>query len=135
MKHYFQYQRIGILLLGYYMFKYSFNQSFTDVFDSCMNEWRIESMPIVQALFIISLTKNNVNNNNIVSEYQNRWLIMKINICVQKQCLEQKWSEMMSSNSNNYWMNDNMSNNTYQLIVDSIQYPISNNTNLWITNT
>ena len=54
------------------MFIYSFIQSFTDVFDSYMNDWRIESMPIVQALFIISLTKNNVNNNNIVSEYQNR---------------------------------------------------------------
>ena len=29
-------------------------------------------MPIVQAIFIISLTKNNANNKNIVNEYQNR---------------------------------------------------------------
>ena len=69
----FQNQRIGILLLGYHMFSYIFNQSFAHVFDSCMNDWRIESMPIVQAIFIISLTKNNVNNNNIVNEYQNRY--------------------------------------------------------------
>ena len=71
-KHYFQNQRIGILLLGYHMFKYSFNQSFAHVFDSCMNDWRIESIPIVQAIFIISLTKINANNNNIVNEHQNR---------------------------------------------------------------
>ena len=42
---------------------------------------------------------------------------------------------MMSSNSNNEWTNDNMSNNTYQYIVNSIQCPISNNTNLRFTNT
>ena len=114
-KYYFQNQRICILLLGYHMFSYIFNQSFTHVFDSCMNDWRIGSMPIVQAIFIISLTNNNANNNIIVNEYQNRWLIMKINICVQKQCLEQKWNEMMSSNSNKKeWMNDNMSSNTNQ---------------------
>ena len=71
------------------MFKYSFIQSFTDVFDSYMNDWRIESMPIVQAIFIISRTKNNANNNNIVNEYHNWLLIMRIGICVQKQCLEQ----------------------------------------------
>ena len=29
-------------------------------------------MPIVQAIFIISLTNNNANNKNIVNEYQNR---------------------------------------------------------------
>ena len=80
-----------------------------------IHEWlEIGSMPIVQAIFIISLTKNNVNNNNIVNEYHNWLLIMRIGICVQKQCLEQKWSEMMSSNSNKKWMNINMSNNTYQ---------------------
>ena len=72
LKHYIHNQRIGILLLGYHMFKYSFNQSFTHVFDSCMNDWRIESIPIVQAIFIISLTKINANNNNIVNEHQNR---------------------------------------------------------------
>ena len=60
------------------MFKYSFNQSFAHVFDSCMNDWRIESIPIVQAIFIISLTKINANNNNIVNEHQNRWLIIRI---------------------------------------------------------
>ena len=72
-KHYFHSQRFGILLLGYHMFSYIFNQSFAHVFDSCMNDWKIESMPIVQAIFIISLTKNNENNNNIVNEYQNRY--------------------------------------------------------------
>ena len=113
-KHYFQYQRIGILLLGYHMFKYSFNQSFALDFDSCKNDRRIGSMPIVQAIFIISLTNNNANNNNIVNEHQNRWLLMKIRKCVQKQCLGQKWSEMMNSNSNNERTNDNMSNNTNQ---------------------
>ena len=54
------------------MFKYSFNQSFAHVFDSCKNDWKIESMPIVQAIFIISLTNNNSNNNIIVNEHQNR---------------------------------------------------------------
>ena len=58
-----------------------------------MNDWRIGSMPIVQAIFIISLTKNNANNNIIVNEHQNRWLIMRIGICVQKQCLEQIWND------------------------------------------
>ena len=117
------------------MFKYSFNQSFALDFDSCKNDRRIGSMPIVQAIFIISLTNNNANNNNIVNEHQNRWLIMRIGKCVQKQCMEEIWNEMMSSNSNNEWMNDNMSNNTYQYIVNSIQCPISNNTNLCFTNT
>ena len=94
MKHYFHIQRMGILLLGYHMFSYIFNQSFAHVFDSCMNDWMIGSMPIVQAIFIISLTKNNANNNNIVNEHQNRWLIMRIGKCVQKQNLElskMKW--------------------------------------------
>ena len=72
LKHYFHNQRIGILLLGYHMFKYSFNQSFALDFDSCKNDRRIGSMPIVQAIFIISLTNNNANNNNIVNEHQNR---------------------------------------------------------------
>lgn len=54
------------------MFKYSFNQSFAHVFDSCKNDWKIESMPIVKAIFIISLTNNNSNNNIIVNEHQNR---------------------------------------------------------------
>ena len=46
-------------------------------------------MPIVQAIFIISLTNNNANNNNIVNEHQNRCVIMRIGKCVQKQCLEE----------------------------------------------
>ena len=92
-KYYFQNQRIGILLLGYHMFSYIFNQSFALDFDSCKNDRRIGSMPIVQAIFIISLTKNNANNNNIVNEYQNRWLIMKIGKCVQKQCMEEIWND------------------------------------------
>ena len=75
------------------MFKYSFNQSFAHDFDSCKNDRRIGSMPIVQAIFIISLTNNNANNNNIVNEYQNRWLIMRILICVQKQCMEEIWND------------------------------------------
>ena len=54
------------------MFKYSFNQSFAHVFDSCKNDWKIGSMPIVQAFFIIILTNNNANNNIIVNEHQNR---------------------------------------------------------------
>ena len=58
-----------------------------------MNEWRIESMSIVQANFIIILTNNNANNNNIVNEYQYRWLIMRIGIFVQKQCLEEMWND------------------------------------------
>ena len=71
------------------MFKYSFIQSFTHDFDACKNDWRIESMPIVHAIFIISLTNNNANNNNIVNEHQNRCVIMRIGKCVQKQCLEE----------------------------------------------
>ena len=71
------------------MFSYIFNQSFAHVFDSCMNDWKIESIPIVQAIFIISLTNNNSNNNNIVNEHQNRCVIMRIGKCVQKQCLEE----------------------------------------------
>ena len=71
-KHYFHSQRYGILLLGYHMFSYIFNQSFALDFDSCKNDRRIGSMPIVQAFFIISLTNNNANNNNIVNEHQNR---------------------------------------------------------------
>ena len=70
------------------MFSYIFNQIFVHVFDSCMNDWRIGSMPIVQANFIISLTKNDANNNIIVNEHQNRCVIMRIVICVQKQNLE-----------------------------------------------
>ena len=54
------------------IFFHSFIQSFAHVFDKCMNDWRIESIPIVQAIFIISLTNNNANNNNIVNEHQNR---------------------------------------------------------------
>ena len=54
------------------MFSYIFNQSFAHIFDKCMNDWRIETMPIVQAIFIISLTKNNAHNNKSVKEYQNR---------------------------------------------------------------
>ena len=54
------------------MFSYIFNQSFALDFDSCKNDRRIGSMPIVQAIFIISLTKNNANNNIIVNEHQNR---------------------------------------------------------------
>ena len=80
-----------------------------------MNDWRIGSMPIVQAIFIISLTKNNANNKNIVNEYQNRWLIMRILICVQKQCLEEIWNdEQQQQQWMNERMNDNMSNNTNQ---------------------
>ena len=93
MKHYFHNQRIGILLLGYHMFLYIFNQSFAHDFDSCKNDRRIGSMPIVQAIFIIILTNNNANNNNIVNEHQNRWLIMRIGKCVQKQCLEEIWND------------------------------------------
>ena len=72
------------------MFSYIFNQSFAHDFDSCKNDRRIGSMPIVQAIFIISLTNNNANNKNIVNEHQNRCVIMRIGKCVQKQCLEQK---------------------------------------------
>ena len=54
------------------MFSYIFNQSFAHDFDSCKNDWRIESMPIVQAIFIISLTNNNAHNNTIVNEHHNR---------------------------------------------------------------
>ena len=54
------------------MFSYIFNQSFAHVFDSCKNDCRIESMPIVHAIFIISLTNNKVHSNNIVNDYQNR---------------------------------------------------------------
>ena len=89
LKHYIHNQRIGILLLKYFMFKHSFNQSFAHVLDKCMNDWRIGSMPIVQAIFIISLTNNNANNNNIVNEHQNRCVIMRIGKCVQKQYLEE----------------------------------------------
>ena len=103
MKHYFHNQRIGILLLGHHMFKYSFNQSFAHVFDSCKNDWKIESMPIVKAIFIISLTNNNSNNNIIVNEHQNRWLIMRIGICVQKHCLEEIWNDEQQKQQ---WMNE-----------------------------
>ena len=113
-KYYFQNQRIGILLLGSHMFSYIFNQSFTHIFDSCMNDWRIESIPIVQAILIISLTNNNANNNNIVNEYQNWWLIMEIGIYVFNSNVWNRY-EIMSSNSNKKeWMNDNMSSNTNQ---------------------
>ena len=74
-------------------------------------------MPIVQAIFIISLTNNNANNNIIVNEHQNRWLLMKIGKCVQKQCIEEKWNEVKwwaATATMNEWMNDNMSNNTNQ---------------------
>ena len=56
-KHYFHNQRIGILLLGYHMFSYIFNQSFVHVFDSYKNYWRIESMPIVQAILYYQSNK------------------------------------------------------------------------------
>ena len=46
-------------------------------------------MPIVQANFIISLTKNDANNNIIVNEHQNRCVIMRIGKCIQKQCMEE----------------------------------------------
>ena len=112
-KYYFQNQRIGILLLGYHMFSYTFNQSFTHIFDSCMNDWRIGSMPIVKAILIISLTNNNANNNNIVNEHHNCWLIMRIGIYVFNSNVWNRY-EIMSSNSNNEWANDNMSNITNQ---------------------
>ena len=72
-----------------YVLIHSFNQSFAHFFKQCMNDRRIGSMPIVQAIFIISLTNNNANNNIIVNEHQNRCVIMRIRICVHKQCLEQ----------------------------------------------
>ena len=100
----FQYQRIGILMLGYHMFNYSFFQS---IICSCfwlMHEWLEDWIDAYCAsYFIISLTKNNANNNNIVNEYQNRWLIMKILICVQKQCLEQIWNDEQQKQQ---WMNE-----------------------------
>ena len=144
-KHYFHNQRIGILLLGYHMFSYILNQS---IICSCfwlMNGWRIGSMPIVQAIFIISLTNNNANNKNIVNEYQNRWLIMRI-ICVQKQCMEEIWNdEQQQQQLMNEWtitwviiQINKLSiqySVRYRIIpIYSIQCPISNNTNLWITN-
>ena len=42
-----------------YVLIHSFNQSFAHFFKQCMNDRRIGSMPIVQAIFIISLTNNN----------------------------------------------------------------------------
>ena len=48
-----------------------------------------------------------------------------IRLCVQKQCLEQKWNEVMSSN-NIIGTNNNMSNNPNGWIVNSMQCPISN---------
>ena len=45
---------------------------------------------------------------------------------------EMKW--WAATATMNEWTNDNMSNNTNQKIVNSIQYPISNNTNLRYTN-
>ena len=45
---------------------------------------------------------------------------------------DMKW--WAATASMNEWMNDNMSINTNQKIVNSMQCPISNNTNLWITN-
>ena len=71
-------------------------------------------MPIVQAIFIFSPTNKNANNNNIVNEHQNRWVIMTRGICVQKQCLEEKWNEVKwwaATAVINEWTNDNMSNN------------------------
>ena len=72
-------------------------------------------MPIVQAIFIISLTNNNANNNNTVNEYQNRWLIIKIEYVFKSNVwkrYEMKW--WAATATINEWTNDNMSNNTYQ---------------------
>ena len=63
---------------------------------------------LCKLFFIISLTNNNANNNNIVNEHQNRWLIMRIRISVQKQCIEEKWNEMKwnDEQQQQQWMNE-----------------------------
>ena len=59
---------------------------------------------LLRKLFLLSVEQtNNANNNNIVNEHQNRWLIMKIGKCVQKQCLEEIWNDEQQQQQ---WMNE-----------------------------
>ena len=46
-------------------------------------------MPIVQAIFYYQSNKQQCTSIMIVNDYQNRCVIMRIRICVQKQCLEE----------------------------------------------
>ena len=70
-----------------YVLIHSFNQSFAHFFKQCMNDRRIGSMPIVQAIFYYQSNKQQCTSIMIVNEHQNRCVIMRIRICVHKQCL------------------------------------------------